>query len=53
MGNRTFGENSTTNSSMNSIVFLLATKAQALQYEKSLLTPAAVETKGNIQSFFY
>ena len=42
-----------TETSMNSIlVFLLATKSQALEFEKSLLTPAAVETKGNIQSFF-
>ena len=38
---------------MNSIlVFLLVTKSQALEFEKSLLTPAAVETKGNIQSPF-
>ena len=43
-----------TETSMNSIlVFLLATKSQALEFEKSLLTPAAVETKGNIQSFFF
>ena len=35
------------------LLFLLATKAQALEYEKSVLTPAAVETKGNIQNFFY